>query len=153
MTRYEVRFTVDFLQAWQRAGVNILTGAIFTKEQTKVVEEAAAIAYKGVSLRKYGRVVSAPRYVPVTFVVDVYKKPPKRWPRGVPKWLKPNLPFVTTPDTDNISKVKDGLNGIAWYDDAQVVDDHVIKHDRLEGTETRMEFTVSWEVPEEVRPC
>ena len=31
------------------------------------------------------------------------------------------------PDTDNISKIKDALNGVLYKDDAQVTDDHVIK--------------------------
>ena len=55
------------------------------------------------------------------------------------------LPFTVKPDADNILKLIDGLNGIAWHDDAQVTEAIVHKHTRrkfgVEGTT----FTVSWE--------
>lgn len=35
---------------------------------------------------------------------------------------------ITRPDCDNYAKVVDGLNGIAWHDDAQIVSLMVSKH-------------------------
>ena len=32
------------------------------------------------------------------------------------------------PDTDNIAKIKDALNGIVWHDDAQVVEETIAKY-------------------------
>jgi Holliday junction resolvase RusA-like endonuclease len=48
------------------------------------------------------------------------KRPTKRcpWP-----WA-----WMTKPDTDNLAKpTKDALTGIAWLDDAQVVEEHIAK--------------------------
>ena len=40
-------------------------------------------------------------------------------------------PFITTPDVDNISKaVLDGLQGVAYWNDKQVVKLYVYKHPR-----------------------
>lgn len=40
-------------------------------------------------------------------------------------------PFTAKPDVDNIAKaVLDGLNGVAYQDDSQVITLEVVKHDR-----------------------
>lgn len=63
-----------------------------------------------------------PKGVPVSLVIDVR--------RHCPKSCRPG-PDVYRPDWDNISKlVCDALNGIAWHDDSQIVDCHVIKEAR-----------------------
>lgn len=50
------------------------------------------------------------------------------------------------PDADNDAKlVLDALNGVAWDDDQQVTDLHVIKRDRTRGTAPRMLITIEWE--------
>ena len=43
------------------------------------------------------------------------------------------------PDSDNISKLKDALNGIVWHDDAQVVDEHIAK---MYSDKPRMEVRI-----------
>jgi Holliday junction resolvase RusA-like endonuclease len=43
------------------------------------------------------------------------------------------------PDADNIAKVVDGLNGIVWIDDAQVVELHVFKR---YGSHAMLEITI-----------
>ena len=53
-------------------------------------------------------------------------------PRSWAKWLqgaaKDGLVHPTTrPDADNIVKMLDGLNGVVWRDDAQIVDVRVLK--------------------------
>ena len=141
---FEVVFSVPFVHGWQRAG-STRSGIHYTQDMTRADEQQIGLAYKGSSIRKYGRVVAAPEHVPVSVVVDAHLPAPKRWPRNVPKWLKPCLPFTVKPDADNILKLIDGLNGIAWHDDAQVTEAIVHKHTRrkfgVEGTT----FTVSWE--------
>ncbi len=147
MTDYQVEFSVPFVQGKGRPRFT-RGGQAYTPKATRDAEKKIADAYKGASIRKYGRVVKAPEGVPVKVTLDIYKAPPKSWPKNIPKWLKPNLPFVQKIDADNALKEIDSINDIAWHDDAQVVEAHVIKHDRLKGTETRMEFTISWSVPE-----
>ena len=52
-------------------------------------------------------------------------------PKGMSKWLRALLPIPRTqkPDADNVLKVVlDGLNGVAFKDDAQVFDVRVLKH-------------------------
>ena len=46
------------------------------------------------------------------------------------------------PDVDNLLKVIDALNGIAWHDDSQVVQAKVAKH---YADEPRMEITITQE--------
>lgn len=55
------------------------------------------------------------------------------------------MPYTKTPDTDNLIKgLKDGLNGIAWYDDAPVYryEGYVQKiYSEYPGIEFGIEFT------------
>ena len=148
MTLYEVRFTVDFLQGKQRPRFSRRTGRAYTPKETEDAERQIGIAYKGASIRKYGRVVSAPRGVPVAVQVDCYKREPKTIPEYVLEWLLPRIPFVVAGDADNYLKEIDGLNGIAWHDDAQVTAAHVYKHDRNGVTHDHMDFTVQFYLDE-----
>ena len=60
--------------------------------------------------------------------------------------LEQRIRPTKTPDWDNIGKmVCDGLNGIAWYDDAQIVHGETIKR---YSTDPRVEITIT-EVSEE----
>lgn len=56
---------------------------------------------------------------PVAVVLDFYIQPPKSWS----KRKKAAPPMHTgRPDLDNLTKsVLDGMNGVAWLDDGQVV--------------------------------
>jgi len=148
MTRYTVEFSVDFLQGKQRPRFG--GGRAYTPKETKDAERRIGIAYKGASIRRYGRVVSAPRGVPVAMRIDCYTKAPKSWPSYLPKWLKPRMPFVTKPDASNVLKaVEDGLNGIAYHDDSQIIATHAYKHDRDEGTTDRTDVVVTWDIEED----
>ena len=148
LVRYEVKFSVDFLQAWQRAGTNHRTRTHFTQRNTRDAEKQIAIAYKGASIRKYGRVVKAPKGVPVAFMIEAYKKEPKEYPGYLPKWIYPRIPFVVKPDDDNISKIKDSLNGVAWDDDSQVTASHTFKRDRNGVTHDRTAITIQFDLEE-----
>lgn len=50
------------------------------------------------------------------------------------------LPCVTHKDLDNICKLVDGLNGVAWNDDKQIVELHAHKEYTLD--EERIEITI-----------
>ncbi len=151
MLKYEVKFTVDLLQAKQRHRLDIRSMRMYTPQATKDAEKAVATAYKGASIRKYGRVVFAPKGVPVALQVDCYTKAPKRWPKWLPTWLKPRMPFTKKPDWDNSGKtVADGLNGVAWYDDAQVTAAHVYKHDMDPDGHDQTDAIVQFYLPEQL---
>lgn len=74
--------------------------------------------------------------VPMAIMVDCYFTPPKAKKRRA----KP----AKKPDADNILKaVCDALNGVAWKDDAQVVDAQILKSWAAE--QPRIEVKI-WEV-------
>ena len=145
MTRYEVSFSVSWVHGWQRAGINYADREHFTQGRTATDEQEIGLCYNRACRTKYGRKVKAPQHVPVTLYIDAYAKEPKGWPRGIPKWLKPFIPFVKKPDVDNIAKLMDGLNKVAWYDDAQVTKLIVTKHVRNGVQQDMTIFTVVWE--------
>lgn len=143
MARYRVEFTVDVLQGKQRPKFG--GGHVHTPKATKEAEEQIATAYKGASIRAHGRVVFAPQYVPVAMQVDCYPEYTKSWRRCLPAWLRDRLPFTKTPDWDNLGKcVSDGLNGVAYHDDAQVIAAHVYKHDMEKGVHGHMRVVVEF---------
>lgn len=88
---------------------------VYTPQATIDEERALGQAYKG------------PRHEgPVSVRIDVFRALPGSRPKRVL-----GEPDTMTPDIDNIAKaVLDGLNGIAYDDDKQVVELHVYKHDR-----------------------
>lgn len=85
-------------------------GRAYVDKATKSDEAAIRAAYSG------------PKFTgPVGLRVLAFK-PLKSVKRGEQR------PFIEKPDTDNIAKaVMDGLNGVAYDDDAQVVELHVKK--------------------------
>ena len=145
MTRYTVEFSVDWVHGWQRAGTNSKTKRHFTQERTRSDMYEIATKYKGESLRRYGRVVSAPRGVPVHVKMDFYKTEPKERPSYLPKWVE-GLPFVVKPDVDNSKHILDALNKVAWHDDAQVVTEYKTKHDRTGVRHDRTVVTVVFDL-------
>lgn len=83
------------------------TGHTYTPQETKDYEKAVAWAYKTAG----GEMLSGA----VRIVIGAYFKIPKRGVQGLLSPLK-------KPDADNIAKiVLDGLNGVAYKDDKQVV--------------------------------
>ena len=144
--RYEITFSVDFVQAWQRTGTDRINGHRYTKQATRDAERSVGIAYKGASIRKYGRVVTAPAGIPVAIKVEAYTPPPKKYPSYLPKWMRPRIPFVIKPDASNILKlVEDGLNGIAYEDDSQIIAAHSFKCDRNDVTAPKTVVTLQFE--------
>jgi len=64
-------------------------------------------------------------------------------PKSKPKWWRQCAKFCTTrPDIDNIEKaIADGLNGVAFQDDAQVVE---VACRKVYGAEPRVDVTVAY---------
>jgi len=150
MIRYDVTFGVDLLRSKERPRFNAFKRITYTPESTTTAERAIATAYKGASIRRYGRVVSAPKGVPVALKVDCYTKAPKRYPSWLPKWLRPRMPFCKKPDWDNLGKtVADALNGVAYHDDSQVTAAHVYKHDMEPDGHDRTEARICFYLPEQ----
>ena len=103
--------------------------AAYTDAKTRADEAAVAAAYKGDHY---------PAPVPVAVRIDIYRALPKRTPIKVQA-----QPDTLKPDVDNIAKaILDGLNGVAYDDDAQVVDLHVVKHNRTHKSGDSIRFRV-----------
>lgn len=68
--------------------------------------------------------------VPVRIRIDAYYEIPKSTSKKKTREMLIGWIFPTKkPDWDNIGKIVcDALNGIAYKDDAQIVDGHVVKH-------------------------
>lgn len=65
---------------------------------------------------------------PLEVTMHAYFSIPKSWTKKKKQQAYDGILLKTTkPDTDNIAKVKDALNGLAWKDDAQIVREHVYK--------------------------
>ena len=75
---------------------------------------------------------------PVSVAIDVFGQMPKSRPKRITSEAN-----TYKPDADNIAKaVLDGLNGVAYDDDAQVVELHVRKLPRERIAESFLEITV-----------
>lgn len=155
-----VQFSVPFVVPKGRPRFG--KGRTFTPKKTAKAEKAIRDAYRGACIRKYGHVVTAPERAKVMVAATFSTPAPKARPRWVPKvlWDVGVVPFVTTPDTDNLLKlVCDGLNpyrgadgetvNVAWHDDSQVVETHAYKLDRQRGGREETNVIVYWEDDDE----
>ena len=120
----KVTFIVEGVKGKQRPRARILNGhaIIYTPKETKDYEKQIAKQYLAVGGEKFDK------DVPVSVSVDVYQAVPK----SVSK--KKREEFLTLgkrpmkkPDLDNCVKCLDGLNGIAYEDDSQIVEIHARK--------------------------
>ena len=108
-----------------RPRVDFENKRIYTPEKTVDYETLVKLSYQqaagGFFLGKD---------VPVRIRIDVYYGTPMSVSKKKRRAMLMGLIFPTKkPDWDNIGKIVcDALNGIAYTDDAQVVDGHVIKH-------------------------
>lgn len=113
-----LHFVVDEIpRPWQRARL-AAAGHHFTDAETRAWKKSVATLGK-VAMR--GRELFV---VPVELLVVFLLPVPASWPDWKRKLaLEGKLAPTTKPDWDNLGKgVSDALNGIAWTDDAQVVD-------------------------------
>lgn len=133
-----VKFAVPFVAGKQRPRV-LRNGGAFTPRKTREAEANIAEAYRTASKERYGHVLVAPKHEPVSVII-VTERP---LPSSRPKHLAFE-PDTYTPDWDNVAKLCDGLNGVAWNDDAQVTAACVIKRPRRRNASPTTSITVSW---------
>lgn len=121
-----VAFIVPFAPvAWQRTGVRWTNQGPkhYTRPETRAWEETVAV-YARSAMRGAAPMAGALR-LELAFHVPI----PPSWPN----WKREaaargEIAPTIKPDADNFAKaVKDALNGIAWADDAQVVEVSVRK--------------------------
>ena len=110
------------------------TGRTYTPANTARYENLVALFFRE----------AYPDWEPVEGEVEMtmraYFEIPKSWPHyKKQKAIMNRIRPTKKPDTDNISKIKDALNGIAYKDDAQVVTDIVHKY---YSTKPRLEVTI-----------
>lgn len=82
-----------------------------------------------------------PLQSPIKLTLSAFLAIPKSWrAKKQVAAATGQLPHITRPDLDNIVKaVKDGLNGVAWQDDAQVVVCNAKKH---YGVQPRVDIVI-----------
>ena len=80
---------------------------------------------------------------PVSVCWRAYFQIPKSWSKKKQKMAADGIIVPTKkPDTDNLAKIKDALNCVAWADDAQVVDEEVHKRYVEPGQVPRLVITI-----------
>lgn len=90
----------------------VVKGHAYTPKETLEFEKHVALRYKIAG----GKMLKGPVTVEITAMYQV----PKSWSKKK-KEAAEEQPHTQKPDLDNIIKsVLDGLNGVAWEDDAQV---------------------------------
>ena len=92
-------------------------GHAITPKNTKEYEKKVAMEYK----RQNGQYFS--REVPLEVHIEFFKKVPKSYTKKDKKAIEDGYKqFISKPDIDNLIKsILDGLNGIAYEDDSQIV--------------------------------
>ena len=103
---------------------NRKTGAVYTPKDTLNFEGIVREYW----YRKYGSIPKhiQPRKGPVRMtILFIYHRPKRLYRKKDPDG---RLPFDITPDFDNAGKaISDALNGVAYGDDKQIYDCHVIQ--------------------------
>lgn len=134
-----IEFSVRLVAGKQRHRLDRRHARMYTPTETLRAERAIAAACReamaeaGIQLMPFGP------HAPVILTVDAYRPLPESRPRRVR-----SEPDTYKPDADNEAKlVMDALNGLAWADDAQVVDLHVRKHPRARGQSARMDISIA----------
>lgn len=134
-----IEFSVRLVAGKQRHRLDRRHARMYTPSETVRAERAIALACSeamdaaGILPPAHGP------HAPVILTVDAYRPLPESRPKRTR-----SEPDTYKPDADNEAKlVMDALNGLAWEDDAQVVDLHVRKHPRARGQSARMDITVA----------
>ena len=146
--RFSLEFKVPFVAGKERPR-HANDGHVYTPAKTQANECEIWDAYTGACIQEFGRVIAAPKGVPVGVEIHAFEQLPKR--------CKVSRPFVKKPDADNIAKlICDGLNpgagrAGAWADDSQVTQLNVLKLDGTKGVPDRTYVTVRWEEVEDGR--
>lgn len=93
-------------------------GYTYTPKTTKEFETKVKEAY----LKQCGEMMFS-KSTPLEICIEFQFAPPKSWSKGKRKKAKDGELFPTCrPDVDNLCKsIEDALNGVAYYDDSQIV--------------------------------
>lgn len=138
-----VTFSVPFVRGKKRPRFfkrGKKTGT-YTPKETREAMSKIATAYRGASIRRVGHVATAPKGTPVMVAITTIRPLPPSRPKRIFR-----EPDTYKADSDNIAKlILDGLNGVAWADDAQVTDLHVHKYQRTRGSQECTHVLVMWE--------
>lgn len=106
---------------------------MYTPRQTLQEEKAVAEAYKAQNGTFYAD------KTPLRLELHIHRALPASRPKKVARECD-----TSKPDIDNVLKaVMDGLNGVAYADDAQVVEIQAVKHYRVRQNGDFIDFEVS----------
>ena len=97
------------------------TGHCFTPQKTRIYEDKVALF--GSQAMKDIPPFDFPIHVSIEAVFPV----PESWSKKKKEQALNGELFPGKPDLDNVMKTLDGLNGIVWKDDAQIVDAAISK--------------------------
>ena len=116
----EIKFTVPGEPVAKGRPRFTRSGHAYTTRRTAQFENLVRLAYS----EKFPDL--APSDGPIELTVDAYFSIPKSWPKKRKEYAADNILQKTSrPDLDNIVKaVSDGLNEVAWRDDAQICELH-----------------------------
>lgn len=116
------------------------TGRSYTPAKTEKFENLVRLAY---SLQQPDL---DPTEGPIELTVRAYFSIPKSWSKKKQaEAATEQMKKISKPDLDNCLKaVQDGLNGVAWKDDAQVADTHTSKR---YSTRPRVDIIIETEDP------
>lgn len=107
-----------------KARPRIVNGHAYTPERTQAYEEMVRAAYRTMC----GEEAFEPK-LPIKVSILAFYAVPKSAPESLKAKMRNNeIRPTTKPDWDNVGKIVcDALNGLAWHDDAQVVEAFVEK--------------------------
>ena len=92
----------------------------YTPAKTKAHEQT--IAWHGRAAMGARKPLEGPLCVELLFTMPIQASIPKKRAMALV-----GCPHTKKPDLDNLAKVLDGLNGIVWLDDSQIVEIHARK--------------------------
>src|SRR3990167_6406227 len=111
------------LRGKQRPRV-LRSGIAYTPKETVNYETALRLEAAAAMLKRRQK----PYQGALKVTVNAFLPIAKSWSKKKQAAARANLIRpMCKPDTDNILKMLDGLNGIVWRDDAQIVDEEVSK--------------------------
>ena len=120
--------------SWKRPRFNSKTKAVFEKAEVKEYKAKIIEAFEESGGKVYER------DVPLRMSVVVYMRVPRSASFKKQIDLIENHRPTKRPDTDNFYKViADALNGIAYYDDSQIVSTYITK---FWSSDPRVEITI-----------
>ena len=106
----------------------------YTPQETKKAENTVGKSAKLAGVKCIGKGV--PVAIKMKFVMPIPKSFSKKKREDA---ISGKLKCTTKPDIDNLAKIIDGLNKIAWEDDSQIVS---ATFEKVYGEEPRTEFVI-----------